>query len=348
MKQKNKKKKVDLSTDKAIQRAFGKVISKGTELLETKKTLKSLTVSPKLDLALNGGLLEGSWTIVSGDPKTGKSTTCLQICKNAQDEERPVIYVDGESRLKTYNLLGIDNLDLEKIQIVHSPEDGEVLAAEDFLSIAEELIKRPENKGAVCVIDSCSSLIPRAELEESASASIRASLPKLLSHWIKKNAQTVTKNRILVVIITHYITNTSGYGKIKVPDCGVMVQYQADTRMDIHRIQSWDDSNDKKIGQLVEWRISSSSMGASGTECTSFIRYGKGIDKEQEMIDLAESFGVIDKSGAWYSIPFLENSKEFKDAPKFHGQGKIYDFLVERQDILDQIKTHVNTMLADV
>ena len=109
------KKKVDLSTDKAIQKAFGKVVSKGSELLSAKADLKPISVSPALDLALNGGILEGSWTIISGDPKTGKSTTCLQICKNAQDEGRPVIYIDGESRLKAYNLVGIEGLDLEKI-----------------------------------------------------------------------------------------------------------------------------------------------------------------------------------------------------------------------------------------
>ena len=68
---------------KAIQKEFGKVISAGIELVEAKKDLKVQSVSPALDLALNGGMLEGSWNLVSGDPKTGKSTTCLQICKNA-------------------------------------------------------------------------------------------------------------------------------------------------------------------------------------------------------------------------------------------------------------------------
>lgn len=342
-----KKKKVDLSNDKAIQRAFGKVVSKGSELIQSMVDLKCITVSPKLDLALNGGIREASWNIISGDPKTGKSTTCLQICKNAQDDNRPVIYVDGESRLKAYNLSGTEGLDLNKIQIVHSPEDGESLSAEDFLNITEELIKRPENKGAVCVIDSCSSLVPRAELEESASGSLRASLPKLLSHWVKKTSQTVVKNKIIVLIITHYITNTSGYGKIKIPDCGVMIQYQADTRIDIAKIEPWEE-NGKKIGQLVHWKVACSSMGASGTECVSHIRYGKGIDKEKEMIDLAESFGIIDKAGAWYSIPFLEGSEEFKEPPKFQGQAKIYEFLVERQDIFDQVKEQVNGMLKDV
>jgi len=339
--------KVDLSTDKAIQKAFGKVVSKGSELLTLKTELKPISVSPSLDLALNGGILEGSWTIISGDPKTGKSTTCLQICKNAQDEGRPVIYIDGESRLKAYNLVGIEGLDLDKIQIIHSPEDADSLSAEDFLDIAESLMKRPENQGAVCVIDSCSSLVPRTELEESSSASLRASLPKLLSHWIKKVSQTVVKNKIIVLIITHYITNTSGYGKIKIPDCGVMVQYQADTRLDIAKIEPWEDGN-KKIGQLIHWKISCSSMGASGTECISYIKYNKGIDKEKEIIELAESFGIIEKAGAWYSIPFLQGTKGFDEAPKFQGQTKIYEFLVENNKIFDLIRDQVGAMLLDV
>lgn len=341
------KKKVDLSTDKAIEKEFGRVISKGSELIAVKSQLKPITVSPRLDLALNGGMLEGSWNLISGDPKTGKSTTCLQICKNAQDDGRPVIYVDGESRLKAYNLVGIQGLNLDTIQIVHSPENGESLSAEDFLKITENLIKRPENKGAVCVIDSCSSLVPRSELDEDPSASLRASLPKLLSHWIKKNSQNVVRNKIIVLIITHYITNTSGYGKIKIPDCGVMVQYQADSRLDIVKIEPWEE-NDKKIGQLVHWKISCSSLGASGTECVSYIKFGKGIDKEKETIELAESFGIIEKAGAWYSIPLLTGTKEFAESPKFQGQAKVYDFLIERPDIFEQIKAQIKEMLADV
>lgn len=263
---------------------------------------------------------------------THNSTTCLQVCKNAQDEGRNVIYLDAESRLKDYNLIGVDGLNLDDFQIVHGEEDGDALSAEDFLKIAESMFKMPKNKGAVCVIDSCSSLVPRAELEEDPSASLRASLPKLLSHWVKKNAHVVTQNRIIVLIITHYITNTSGYGKIKIPDCGVMVQYQADTRLDISRIEDWDEDG-KKIGQKVIWSIGCSSKGASGTEAQSYIRYGTGIDKVQEMIELAELFGIIEKGGSWYKVDFLENQLEFKEAPKYQGQTKLYNFISSREDV---------------
>jgi len=324
----------------ALETQFGRVISFGNELLNKKKNLASISVSPSLDLALNGGLLEGSWTVISGDPKTGKSTTSMHICRKAQDLGRPAIYVDVETRLKKYNLEGIKGLDLEKIKIVHAPDEGEPLSGEDFLTIVENLISRPENAGAVCVIDSVSSLVPRGELDQGPSGSIRASLPKLMSHWIKKNAQTVTKNRIVMILITHYITNTSGYGKLKNPDGGLMIQYQMDTRLDVQKNEPWEEG-EKKIGQKVSWKVSCSSNGSSGVDCNSYIRYGTGIDEKKEIIEMAESFGVIEKSGAWYNIPCIENN------PKFQGQANLYQYVVSDESAYNLIYAKVNEMMND-
>jgi len=337
------KKKKDLSSEKSIEKEFGKVISNGFELIDQKKDYKILSVGPSLDLALNGGLLEGTWTVVSGSAKAGKTSTILQLCKNAQDEGRPVIYVDVESRLKTYNLEGISNLDLDKIQIVHSPIDQEdPLSAEDFLKICESLMKMPKNKGAVCVLDSTSSLVPRSELEEDPSGSLRASLPKLLTHWIKKNAQIVTRNKIIFVAITHYITNTSGYGKVRVADCGVQLQYQADTKLDIAKSEDWYEGGDsgKKIGQKIHWKIGCSSLGASGTECTSYFKYNKGLDKILEILELAIAFGVVEKSGAWFKVP-----QKNGEPVSLQGIHKAYEYLEENVDDFNHVYSLVKEML---
>lgn len=333
--------------DGDIQKEFGKVISNGSELLRAKKDRKVISVSPALDLALNGGILEGCWTLIAGEAKSGKSSTCLQICANAQAMGKPIIYMDVEGRLEAYNLRGFDGLDLDKFTVIHSShDDEEALAAEDFLNIASALIKKPEYKGAVLVIDSCSDLLPRSEMDADTSGSLRATLPKMLTHWIKKTSQDITKNRILILVIQHYITNTSGYGKLKNPDGGVELQYKASTRMDIYKTEPWLEG-DKKIGQICYWKISCSSMGASGTECVSYLRFGKGIDKEKEIIELAESFGIIDKAGAWYSIPFLAGTEGYEEAPKFQGQAKIYDFLVENKNIFDMVNDKVKEVLSD-
>ena len=318
-----------------IIKKYGNVVSTGTQLFEKKKNLVVQSISPCWDIALNGGILEGSWTVISGNPKTGKSSLSLQIAANAQRDGRQVIYIDAEARLKNYNMVGVEGLDLEKIQIVHSDDDEQPLSAEDFLEICSSLIKMPSNVGAVCIIDSTSSLVPRGELDAETSGSLRANLPKTLSHWVKKTAQTVTSKKIIMILITHYITNTSGYGKVKIPDCGVMVQYQADTRIDFNKTDAWEE-DDKKVGIIVNAEIACSSMGASGKEVRSYIRFGKGIDSIKETLELAESFGLIDKAGAWYKLDFLEEYPEHKDKSelKFQGQVRLYEFFDKNKDML--------------
>jgi recombination protein RecA len=115
--------------------------------------------------------------------------------------------------------------------------------------------------------------------------------------------------------------------------------------MDIARIEPWLDG-EKKIGQLIHWKITCSSLGASGTECVSYLKFGKGIDKDKEIIELAESFSIIDKSGAWYTLDFLEGQEEFKEPPKFQGQAKVYDFLESRPDIFKILFKKVQEVLA--
>lgn len=277
---------------------------------------------------------------------THNSTLCLQIAANAQKAGRNVIYIDAESRLKNYNLIGVKDLNIDTIQIVHSEEGEKNLSAEDYLEIGGKLMALPENAGAVCVIDSSSSLVPRSELDAEASATLRASLPKLLSHWVKKQAQTVTKNKIILLIITHYITNTSGYGKVKVPDCGVMLQYQADTRIDFNKTEDWEEDG-KKVGIIINAEISCSSLGASGKEVRSYIKFGHGIDSLKETLELAETYGLIEKAGAWYRPDFDTDIPELSDIKekKFQGQAKLYSYFESNQVATDALKKELGELL---
>mgnify|MGYP003118130934 CR=1 FL=1 len=136
-------KKNDPAFVKDIIKKYGNVISTGNQILERRKDYKVVTVSPAIDLSLGGGIKEGSWVILTGDPKCGKTTTALQIAANCQKEGRPIIYLDAEGRLKEMNLLGIDGLDKEKMQVIHS--EDEPLSAEAFLDIAVSVLLTPRH-----------------------------------------------------------------------------------------------------------------------------------------------------------------------------------------------------------
>lgn len=335
---------------------YGNIIKTGSEVLKEKNDYKVISISPAIDVALGGGVKEGCWLTLTGDPKSGKTTTAMQIAVNCQKEGRPIIYLDAEGRLKDMNFQ-VEGFDPEKIQVI-APED-KPLPAEDFLDIAYKLMSHPDYHGAVLIIDSISSLIPAKELDGDFSPG-RAGLPKILSIFTKKIGQLLPRQRGLVIAITHYIANTGGFGKAKLSDGGNKIQYQADTRMEIAgggektpAVKAWDDDNGKRIGQVVNWKIICSSMGPPGGQVQSHIRYGHGIDKTQEILILALDLGLIDKSGAWFTCAFLTMFKDiakeiFPDidvdneeellsvkGAKFQGQNKLYDFLSKNKHLVD-------------
>jgi len=351
------KKVADPAFIKEIIKKYGRVISTGNQILEKRKDYKVISVSPSIDLALGGGIKEGSWVIITGDPKCGKTTTALQIAAICQNEGRPIIYLDAEGRLKEMNLLGVDGLDKEKMQVIHS--EDEPLSAETFLDIAVKLVSAKDNHGCVCIIDSTSALMPEKELDGDMSPG-RAGLPRILSVFCKKMGQIVPNQRATMIIITHFIANTSGYGASRMPDCGKKIQYQADTRMEVKSISPWIQS-DKQVGQAVNWKVVCSSMGAPGTECQSWIRYGKGIDHTQELVMLGLDMGLIAKAGAWLTCEFLASHLDIikKVNPevdvsdieavlksvKFQGQERLYNFLQSNPEACDILENEIKLML---
>ena len=144
---------LDETTTKEIIKKYGDVVKSGSEIFEERSKLQIIPVSPALDLALGGGIQEGSWVTLMGDPKSGKTTTALQFAATCQSEEydsRPIIYMDVEGRLKSMNLSGVHGLDRERIKVVGA--NDEPMSAEQYLNIAETYIRQTPN--CVLIVDS--------------------------------------------------------------------------------------------------------------------------------------------------------------------------------------------------
>jgi recombination protein RecA len=343
---------------------YGNIIKTGTEVLKEKSDYKAISISPAIDIALGGGIREGCWLTLTGDPKSGKTTTAMQIAANCQKEGRPIIYLDAEGRLKDMNFQ-VEEFDPQKIEVI-GPED-KPLPAEDLLDMAYKLMSDPDYHGAVLIIDSISSLIPQKELDGDFTPG-RAGLPKILSIFTKKIGQLLPRQRGLVIAITHYIANTAGYGKSKLSDGGTKIQYQADTRMEIaggekvSAVKPWEDSAKNRIGQVVNWKIICSSMGPPGGQVQSYIRYGHGIDSVQEILELATDLGFIDKAASWFSCPFFQMEKELAKqikpdldidndeaiikAFKFQGQDKLYNFIKQNPEIVTTLERLIKEALC--
>jgi len=75
-----------------------KVEVKTLSEIQTGSEIRFSTGLKELDRVLGGGLVEGSLTLVGGDPGIGKSTLLLQICQYL-GQEKKVLYVSGEESM---------------------------------------------------------------------------------------------------------------------------------------------------------------------------------------------------------------------------------------------------------
>ena len=354
----------DDSVGNQINKKYGQIVQTGSQVLATLEEYDTINVSPALDIALGGGIREGQCVVMTGDPKTGKTTTALYFAAKAQEQGKNVVYFNTEGRLTKENFKGIKNLDIDKIEIVQATDKQPLVSAEKYLNSLETYIKNTPD--LVAIIDSTSNMVPQDELDGEIRTGVRNALPRLLSMFFKRVSGDVARMRAICIFITHNIANTGGsrFAPLKMADCGNMLQFQAGTNMVITHRGRWEVPKDSgnHIGQVANWVVKTSAAGGTPNKtASSWIRYGIGIDEAQEVAQIATELTMINRSGAWYTISscvdnaddplikswLLENNIEEKPeviakAFKFQGMEKLVKFLEDNPDICnflyDEIK----------
>lgn len=319
-----------MSLKEDVVKNFGDdIILTGNALIDKKNII--IPVSPSLDIVLNGGIPEGSFVVLTGQPKCGKTTTSLDFSATAQKPEyqgslkspREVYYLNIEGRLKKRDLEGIPGLNLDRFHIIGS-QQGKILHAEEYLQIAEKIIN--EIPGSVLIIDSYSALCTEAEITSDMDKMQRADGAKLLAKFCRKVANVIPVNKNIVIGITHLMGNPTGYGAEFKEKSGQAIAYQTDIKLRAKSFKPWTLSADStQIGQEIDWQVVCSALGPPGGNITSYIRYGQGIDKYMEAITLGSDMGIVHKGGAWYTLTAVE------DKPKFQGSEKLRQYLVDNE-----------------
>lgn len=324
-----------------VTKQFGSnIILNGNSIVD-KETL-IIPVSPSLDIVLNGGIPEGSFVVLTGQPKCGKTTTSLDFAATAQREEyqgplktpREVYYLNIEGRLKKRDLEGIPGLDLARFHVIGS-QQGKILHAEEYLQIAERIIN--EIPGSIIIIDSYSALCTEAEITSDMDKMQRADGAKLLAKFCRKVANVIPVNKNIVIGITHLMGNPTGYGAEFKEKSGQAIAYQTDIKLRAKSFKPWTLSADStQIGQEIEWQVVCSALGPPGGSIASYIRYGQGIDKCTELLSFAVDIGLINKGGAWYSY----------NNEKFQGMEKLRQYFVDNLDKYAELEKAVKDAMG--
>jgi RecA/RadA recombinase len=299
-----------------------------------------ISVSPRIDSLLNGGITSSSWINVVGPPKFGKTTLILRMAKASQEKGYNVLYANIEHRLKRMNLegcKGLDYRDPEKFMILQSSSE-KILNGEEYLNIIEDYLKTKDK--VFCILDSLSSLAHPKQIEEGVGTATRGGMGVLTAQFVNNIAPVVSQKGHIIVCVQQFYSNTSGYGKTKLAGGGTKIVYQGDCILET-RQKTEIKSGDKIIGQSVTWECECSSLGSiPGTKTDSVIKYGIGIYPEMELVEMAKEVGVIDSTdkGSWLTY----------NEQKVQGVAKFAEMLENNPELYAEIEQKVKNMYAEM
>src|SRR6202789_541840 len=308
-----------------IEKQFGK----GSIVrLGSKEALLPIAVistgSISFDAALGvGSIPRGRVTEIFCPQPSGKTPIALQVIAEAQRLGGLAAFVDAEHALDPgyAKKLGVDVDNL----LVSQPDSGE-----QALEITEALIR----SGAidVLVVDSVAALVPKAELDGEMGDSHVGLQARLMSQALPNTTGTVSKSRTFPVF-SNQICEKIGvmFGNPETTTGGRALKFYSSVRIDIRRIAAVKEG-DTVVGSRTKVKIVKNKVAAPFREAEFDILYGEGISREGDVLDLAATHNVVEKSGAWYSF----NGERI-------GQGRenTRSFLKENKDIFVKMDAEV-------
>jgi len=273
-----------------------------------------------LDVALGvGGIPRGRIIEMFGPESSGKTTIALHCVAEVQKTGGVAAFIDAEHALDPVYAknIGVDTDNL----YISQPDCGE-----QALEIAEMLVR----SGAVdlIVVDSVAALVPKAEIDGDMGDAHVGLQARLMSQALRKLTAIVSKTRCTVIFINQLREKVGiMFGNPETTCGGRALKFYSSVRLDIRRTGSI-----KKDGELVSNEVTiktvKNKVAPPFRKAQVEITFGKGIDTTGELVDLACDYDIIEKSGAWFTLP---------NGERFQGRENVKEYLNSHADVLEEL-----------
>lgn len=341
--------------------------------------------SPLLNYSTYGGIPRGQITEFFGDPGGGKSTTAVDICKNAhrifvQEHEDALTKLRLRAANKSDKAASAELAELEDrgpkkvlyVDLEHSfdgawakklgihPDDMDIMqppdvVAEEILQTVHELIETGEL--GLVVLDSVPSLVPRQELEKKYGERTVSALAGLLTVFFRKIVPILKRYDTTMIIINQtrdnmdnpYVVSTPG-GKALKFYCTLRMQFKIGAPVDFLG-NELPSNAENPSGYIVTAKIVKQKSAPWDRKNASYYLMAQtGIEVEMDFAQLAvKKYGIISKAGAWFTITDPMSGEILEDETgrpvKVNGMAKVLEFLKLNPDYFDKLQKFI---LADI
>ena len=313
-----------------IEKDFGKgsIMKMGDEKIEDIEVISSGSIA--LDAALGvGGYPKGRIIEIYGPESSGKTTLAIHAIAEAQKNGGIAAYIDAEHAFDRFYAakLGVDVDNL----LISQPDNGE-----QALQIADQLIS--SSAIDILVVDSVAALTPKAEIEGDMGDNRVGLQARLMSQALRKLTSTISKTNTTCIFINQ-LREKIGimFGNPETTTGGNALKFYASVRLDIRRVSSIKDG-DQVIGNQVRVKVIKNKVAPPFRKAEFEITFGEGISKIGEIVDMGVEYGVIQKSGSWFS---------YNGSKLAQGRDATKKLLKDNPELCEELETLIKQNMAN-
>jgi recombination protein RecA len=316
-----------LTMDK-IDKTYGK----GTIMKMGDQKIEQIPVIPTgslgLDLALGvGGYPRGRVIEIYGPESSGKTTLAIHAIAEAQKMGGIAAFIDAEHAFDKFyaEKLGVD---MDQM-LISQPDNGE-----QALEIADQLIR--SSAIDIIVIDSVAALTPKAEIEGDMGDSRVGLQARLMSQALRKLTATINKTNTTCIFINQLREKIGVmFGNPETTTGGNALKFYASIRIDIRKVTAIKDG-EEVVGSQTRVKVVKNKVAPPFRKAEFEIRYGEGISKVGEILDLAVDMDIIKKSGSWFS---------YGESKLGQGRDSVLNILKDNIELQEEIETKIKERL---